>query len=242
MTNGVSDSSAATTALSDLVAQLQSAADTGDPKERIDAIGQIQDAGAGHFAVLLAHYLDTTTGTLAAREALWKSLANYQTRLTQVMCTVAAGTLTAASASRALRAIRALVKLHLIHYACIQDKLWHIAYTVHASAEKNGFATASVQAHAGDHAMTSVEQELLRLLMLRVSAPDMLTPEQVEVADCNQEDVWNRQRPPDRHIDVSLALQRPVPGGVRMGLTHPGLHSDGFDGLHGDIPLAAGIH
>ncbi len=183
MENGVSDSSAASTALADLVARLQSAADTQDPKARIGAIGQIQDAGAAHFSALLAQYLDNTAGTYAAHEVMWKSLANYQSRLTQVLCAVATGELQVASSTRAMCAIRALAKLHLVHYASIPGKLWHVAYTIHTSAEKNGFATTQVHAQSGHLTMTSVEQELLRLLMLRVSAPDMMAPEQIEVAD-----------------------------------------------------------
>ena len=183
MTEGVSISSEATTALTDLVAQLQSAADTEDHNERIDATGKVQEAGVPHFSALLAQYLDNASGSYAAHEALWKSLADYQTRLTQVLCTVAAGALTAASATHAIRAVRALVKLHLFHYANIPAKLWHIAYTIHASAEKNGFATTAVQAYSGDHTMTSVEQEFLRALMLYVSMPDMLDAEQIEAVD-----------------------------------------------------------
>lgn len=181
--NAVSVSSEATTALNDLLAQLQAAADHEDPKERIGATGKIQEAGAPHFCALLAQYFDESTGSYAAREVLWKSLASYQTRLTQVLCTVAMGALNARSATHALRAIRALVKLHLFHYADIPDKLWHIAYAIHVSAEKAGFAAKPIPAHSSDHTMTSVEQELLQLLVLSVSVPDMLDSEQIEIAD-----------------------------------------------------------
>ncbi|UCD68176.1 MAG: hypothetical protein JSW48_15565 [Betaproteobacteria bacterium] len=183
MREGVSVFYDATTALTDLVAQLQSAADTEDPNERIDATCKIQEAGAPHFGALLSQYLDNTAGSYATHEAVWKSLANYQTRLTQVLCTVATGALTARSATNALRAIRSLAKLHLIHYASIPEQLWHLTYTLHASAEQNGFAITPVPAHSSDRTMTTVEQELLRVLMLCVSAPDMLDPEQIEVVD-----------------------------------------------------------
>lgn len=183
MKDGASVSSVESTALAELVAQLQSAADTRDPKARIDAIGQIQDAGAAHFSELLAQYLDNTAGTYAAHEVLWKSLTNYQSRLTQVLCTAAEGAFTVASATRAIGAIRALAKLHLLHFASVPGKLWHVAYTIHANAEKHGFATSAVHAQSGQRTTTSVEQEFLRLLMLRVSAPDMMAPEQIEAAD-----------------------------------------------------------
>jgi hypothetical protein len=178
-----SDSSAANTALADLVARLPSAADTQDPKARIGAIGEIQDAGAAHFSALLTQYLDINAGTYAAHEVLWKSLTNYQSRLTQVLCTVAMAAFTVESATRAMRAIRALAKLHLVHYAKIPGKVWKVAYAIHANAEKNGFATTPVHSQSGDRTMTSVEQEFLRLLILQLSAPDMMAPEQIEVAD-----------------------------------------------------------
>ena len=76
-----------------------------------------------------------------------------------------------------------LAKLHLVHYATVPGKLWRVAYSIHASAEKAGCATTPVHARADHRTTTTAEQELLRLLMLRVSAPDMMAPEQIEIAD-----------------------------------------------------------
>jgi len=169
--------------LVDLNARLEAAAGTQDLKARLGALGQIQDASAAQCAALLAQYLFPVAGTHAGREVLWASLLGHQTRLTQALCTAAGASLTLLGAARALRSIRALVKLHLVHYAAVPGRLWRVAYALHSAAEKAGFATTPVHAQADHRTPTTVEQELLRLVMLRVSAPDMMPPEQIEVAD-----------------------------------------------------------
>jgi len=169
------------TALVELGARLEAAG--GDPGARSAALAVIQDASAAPVAALLAQYLVNPAGTHAAREAVWKSLVGFQLRLAQALCASAGAQLTAASAARALSACRILAKLHLVHYAAVPGRLWHVAYTLHAGAEKAGFATTPVHAQSDPRTMTTVEQELLRLLMLQVSAPDMLAPDEIEVAD-----------------------------------------------------------
>lgn len=174
------------TTLADLTGRLKAAGDPGiDAKVRSTALGAIQDKAAVPVAELLARYLGpgSTAAARAAREATWKSLVGFQLRLTQAMCTSAGAGLTAAGAVRALAACRVLAKLHLMHYATVPGRLWHVVYALHASAEKAGFATTPVHAQPDPRTTTTAEQELLRLLMLHVSAPDMLTPEEIECAD-----------------------------------------------------------
>jgi hypothetical protein len=176
--------SAPLSALVELGTRLDAAAAAStEPKARSAALAAIQDASASHVAALLTRYLVNAAGTPAAREATWKSLIGFQMRLTQALCMSAGAELAAASAVRALSACRILAKLHLVHQATVPGRLWHVAYALHAAAEKAGFAATPVHAQSDPRTMTTVEQELLRLLMLHVSAPDMLTPEQIELAD-----------------------------------------------------------
>jgi hypothetical protein len=165
------------TALGELAARLEAhSGGAGDAKARNEALALIQDAGAAHVAALLARCFAATAGTQAAREATWKSLADYQSRLARALCASAGALLTAQSAARALSACRTLAKIHLVHYESVPGKLWHVAYAIHAAAESVGCSTLQVHAQSGQRTMTTVEQELLRLLMLRVSAPDMMAP------------------------------------------------------------------
>jgi hypothetical protein len=171
-------------ALAGLRARLDAGAGaSGDPKARVAALAQIQDGGATHVSALLARYLLEVSATPAAREAAWTSLAEYQSRLAQALCALAGEQLTLLSAVRALSALRALCKLHLVRYASAPGKLWRAAYAIHAGAERAGYATTPVHVNPASRTTATVEQELLRLLMLCASAPDMLAPEQIEVAD-----------------------------------------------------------
>jgi hypothetical protein len=172
------------TALVELSARLDAAGSAGaDPKARSAAFAAIQDASAASVATLLTQYLANAAGTPAAREAAWKSLTGFQMRLTQALCMSAGAELAAVTAVRALSACRTLAKLHLVHQAAVPGRLWHVAYALHAAAEKAGFAATPVHAQSDPRTMTTVEHELLRLLMLHVSAPDRLAPEEVELAD-----------------------------------------------------------
>lgn len=147
------------------------------------ALAPVQDAGAPHVAAMLARCFDGGAGTPAARDVVWKSLADYQSRLTRALCASSLALVTAQSAVRALSACRTLAKIHLAHYESVPGWLWHSAYALHAAAENAGCASAPLHAQADPRTHTTVEHELLRLLMLRVSAPDMMAPEQIEVAD-----------------------------------------------------------
>ena len=174
----------AATLLAELSAQLEAAGGAAaDPKAQSATLARIQDAGAAHVGALFTQYLVNAAGTHAAREAAWKSLVNFQSRLAQATCASAGAQLTLMGAARALSALRTLAKLYLAHYASVPGKIWHVAYSIHAGAEKAGFATTPVHAQPAHRTMTTVEQEFLRMLMLRVSAPDMLAPEQIEVAE-----------------------------------------------------------
>lgn len=173
---------AAATALAGLSAELEAAEGApAEPKARICALARIQDSGATHVSALLAQYLVNAAGTPEARETAWTALAKYQSRLAQALCALAGAELTLLGAARALSALRTLAKLHLVHYAAVPGRLWRVAYAIHAGTEKAGFSTTPVHAQSGHR--TTVELEFLRLLMLRASAPDMMAPEQIEVAE-----------------------------------------------------------
>jgi hypothetical protein len=166
-----------------------------DPKAASAILARIEDAGAAHVTALLAQYLASPEGKQAARESTWKSLLRYQSSLTQELCASAEALALAAlterglrpqaavSAARALGACRRLAKICLVHYASVPGSLWRLAYSVHAHAEKAGCTMFPAKAHADQRTIVTAEQELLRLLMLQVSAPDMMAPEHIEVAD-----------------------------------------------------------
>ena len=184
-------------ALSDLSGWLQSLKDAPGFDERVksEVLGLIQEAGSAHVSALLAHYLVELAEKQVVRELKWKALVDYASSLAEVLCGSAVRLLaepkkdaslpgaTAAGAVRGLRACRTLAKVFLVHYRSVPSSLWRLAYSVHAGAERTGCATAAVHPHRGEKAVTTATQELLRLLMLQVSEPERMAPEQIEVAD-----------------------------------------------------------
>jgi hypothetical protein len=167
-----------------------------DLKSKSEILALIESAGAPHVTSLLAEYIDSRRGGHSAHDPVWQTAFNYVTRLAEVLGEsarrllgrVQSGdptlqALSAAAAARSLRACRLLAKLHLVHYRRAPKTLWRTAYALHAGAEKLGCAATPVALHSKHTTATSATHELLRLLMLQMSVPEMLAPEQIEVAD-----------------------------------------------------------
>jgi hypothetical protein len=166
-----------------------------DETARSYNLSLIQEAGDAHLSALLAQFLTASTDKQSTQEADWNALVNYQKSLTAALCASARLLLNeattnpslrllgAAGAARGVDACRTLAKICLVRYLSVPPKLWQLAYAIHGHAEKAGCAATPVSMHAAHKTLTSVTQELLRLLMLQSSAPDMMSPEQIEVAD-----------------------------------------------------------
>jgi hypothetical protein len=185
------------TALRDLSAWLEEAKDISGDQEKVrgDILSLIQEAGDMHVVKLLAQFIARQSDQQAARESNWNALNHYMKALTGALCASARHLfeqaegdpslqlLAAAGTARGLHACRMMAKLYLVHYLSVPPKLWQLAYAVHGDAEKADCAAKPVRMHAAQKAPTTVTQELLRLLMLQSSSPEMMAPEQIEVAD-----------------------------------------------------------
>lgn len=181
-----------------------------EPKARGEILARVQDAGAAHVTAVLAKYGARTDAKQAARESNWKSLIQYQAHLTHALGLCAKALLSAAyedaallasaetSTARALHSCRTLAKICFVHYVSVPASVWRLAYGLYVRAEEIGSAASPVKADADSKKVTTVEQELLRLLMFQVSAPDMMALEQIEVADRILEQIGDRctLRPP----------------------------------------------
>src|SRR5712691_2841205 len=182
-------------ALNDLSAWLDAV--KGIPSEglRAEILPLIQEASRAHLSALLAQILAKPTAEQATRESIWNALINYLRALTGVLSASAVALLTeaaanpslrlagAAGAARGLHAYRMLAKVFLVHYVSVPPKLWRLAYAVHGNAEKADCAALPVRMQAAQKTSTTATQELLGLLMLQSSSPEMMAPEQIEVAD-----------------------------------------------------------
>lgn len=184
-------------ALKDLTAWLDAvkAIPEHDERLRSEILSHVEEASYPHLAVLLAQYFAKPREKAADREATWHPLANFLDGLSAALCKSAVHLLkeaaadaslkpaAAADAARALHACRVLLKFHLVRYLRVAPVLWRMAYSVHRCAEAAACAGLPVRMHAAQKTATTANQELLRLLMLQSCSPEMMTPEQIEVAD-----------------------------------------------------------
>jgi hypothetical protein len=166
-----------------------------DERTRSEVLSLVQEAGAAHVSALLRQYLANSPDKPVVRESKWNAMLAYATGLVDAQCTSAERMLsmsrpdpsvssaTAAAVVRGLRACRLLAKVCLIHYADVPPSLWKRAYGVHTRAEAAGCAGTAVRPHRSQRIPTTANEELGRLLMLHVIAPETLASEQIEIAD-----------------------------------------------------------
>jgi hypothetical protein len=167
----------------------------GEEKVRGELLSLIQEASGTHVSALLAQFLARHKDKHATHESDWDTLSDFVRILAGALCASARILLNqsaaapalqapaAAGAARGLHAARMLAKIYLVRYFSVPPKLWQLAYAVHGDAEKAGCATTPVRLHATQKTATTVTQELLRMLMLQTSSPEMMPPEQIEAAD-----------------------------------------------------------
>jgi hypothetical protein len=166
-----------------------------DEVVRSQVLGLIQQAGEAHVVALLANHLANQAEKALARETKWKALFDYADTLSEVLCEsaerLAAAAVAdahlvsaaAAGAARGLGGCRTLAKVCLMRYRDVPSSAWRRAYSVHASAEAGGFATTAAHTHHDQQTATTATEELLRLVMLQMSMPEMMAPEQIEVSE-----------------------------------------------------------
>src|SRR5712691_8608592 len=183
------------TALNDLSAWLDAVKDIPSHDEGIrgDILSLIQEASGAHLSALLTQILAKPTGKHTAHESIWNALINYLRQLTGALCASARVVLKeaaanpslhlpgAAGAARGLHACRMLAKVCLVHYVSVPPKLWRLAYAVHGDAEKADCAATPVRMQSTQKTQTSATQELLGLLMLQASSPEMMAPVEIAV-------------------------------------------------------------
>ena len=84
--------------------------------------------------------------------------------------------------ARLLRATAEQVKLGLMRYTKIEHPLWEQLYQYYNLAVENQLAETLVFAYTKGTPQTSSQRELLRAVLLHVSSPASLAPDQIEVS------------------------------------------------------------
>jgi len=84
---------------------------------------------------------------------------------------------------RAMRACAGQLKWSLLRYGPVEGRVWHDLGALYLLAETLQLARSTLGVYRGAKGESSPERELLRALMLAVSAPDGLLPQQIEMAE-----------------------------------------------------------
>ena len=83
---------------------------------------------------------------------------------------------------RLLRAVAERMKLEMMRYVEIEQSAWDQLCSCYSFAEANQIAESMVYAYPKQVIHISPQRELLRAVMLHVSSPDTLAPDQIEVS------------------------------------------------------------
>ena len=85
--------------------------------------------------------------------------------------------------ARALRALTLQLKLQLLRYGPVEQRVWEQMGKLCAYAEERGFATASAVVYPGKFGESTVQREFLKGVMLYISSTDSLLPVKLEIAE-----------------------------------------------------------
>lgn len=83
---------------------------------------------------------------------------------------------------RAMRVLRKEFKWGLLRYGPVDARRWQEAMRIYRAAEARGFARDEVTVYPWQSWRSSVERELVKMLLLAVSSPNSLPPPQLEIA------------------------------------------------------------
>ncbi len=84
---------------------------------------------------------------------------------------------------RALRSLTLQIKWRLLRYEIIEERIWDDLGATYLFAESRGFARKQTAIYPGKHGESCAQEELLKALLLAVSAPDALTPVKLQIAE-----------------------------------------------------------
>lgn len=164
------------------------------PRTRLEVVGLLDDAGREPERELMQRYvsdprLRNARGRLAWTSVyeFWSALADAYQRcaLDEVPDRIAgeaARAPCAAIAARALRARVGQIRAAMLHYEPVPAKAWAGMYALQARCEHAGLATAATHAYEDERMLTTPLVELMSGLLVAISAPERLPPEEVDAA------------------------------------------------------------
>lgn len=123
---------------------------------------------------------------------------------------------------RQMRAAAEQMKLELMHYLDVEPPVWNQLFEGYNFSEANQFADAKVFAYPRQAMHISPQRELVRAMMLYLSSPDTLSPDQIEVSfrvAGRLSSLFDFKEAPDPDCAFCIDLAKPgLPSRVESGL------------------------
>jgi len=172
------------------------AADEATPKEAFDVVDLLDRGGRSHFRAVARDYLARHRKlTKFQEEQIWRGVSAYLEQIAQGYrhCLLKFETgaqggvdlkpLLPLIAARGMRVYAARMKWFFLRYSPLEPRQWGDIGALYAMAEAGGIARARVNPYRNAQGDSSLEEELLRALLLAIASPQSLLPQQIEIAD-----------------------------------------------------------
>lgn len=185
-------------ALHELSAQLDriKASDAARPFRAFEIVDLIDRTGRPHYRKVAHEYvLGQRRLTKFQETQLWTGVSSYLFELSQgyryclAKYEVGADTIGSLTpvlpviCARALRTRAARLKWSYLRYRPLEPRQWSELAALYLLAETNGFVLQVLPLYRGAAQDSCAEREFLRALVLAISSPGSLLPEQVEIAE-----------------------------------------------------------
>jgi cyclic-di-GMP-binding protein len=164
-------------------------------QEQLDVIDVIDRLAKNHQFNLVPEYLDTPRMRKLSESHIWTTSFEFWQALSDAylhcLNRFQAGEEGSKEfkaglprvSGRIIRSLTLQLKWTLLRYGRVEDRLWRDLGRTYLLAANWGFAIRRSAIYPGRHGESTVQEELLKALMLSISAPNSLNPLQQHVAE-----------------------------------------------------------
>lgn len=164
-------------------------------QEQLDVIDVIDRLAKNHQFNLVPEYLDTPRMRKLSESQIWTTSFEFWQALSDAYmhCLNRFQAMEDGSkefkanlprvSGRIIRSLALQLKWTLLRYGRVEDRLWRDLGRTYLLAANWGFAIRRSAIYPGRHGESTVQEEVLKALMLSISAPNSLSPLQQHVAE-----------------------------------------------------------
>lgn len=194
-------------------------------KKRLKLAERFDQSAQQHLRKLLTEYVEAPRMHKSREETIWNACSQFTLAVNEADSRCVTDYITKGSegvsaeeiAAIAVRGMRALgMQAHLLHlrYQPLPASMWDKIYAIFNIAEQRRFCRMPVVLNAYTKAETSVLLEMLKILMMVISAPESLTKSQIElcrqlVEEFSSSFVWEDLPAGETVFNIDFSTRKP---------------------------------